>query len=182
MSSDEDRVARWCDKLEIQEVLARYCRGVDRCDEALIASVYHPGAIDDHGSWSRPGQELAGHIARQKREMVFCLHRLSNHLVEIEPDGVTAVSEAAVQSVQRAPGEDVIQLSWSRYLDRFEKRDGVWRIAYRLLVHDAHTTIPAVDAWVVPGLNTDDFTWGDVAEKDVALGRRELLFPPHSLS
>ena len=29
------------DKQSIYEVLVRYCRGADRCDEAIIRSVYH---------------------------------------------------------------------------------------------------------------------------------------------
>ena len=37
------------DKQAILEVLTRYCRALDRGDAALIASAYHPDAVDDHG-------------------------------------------------------------------------------------------------------------------------------------
>ena len=32
------------DRQEIHDVLARYCRGVDRADPELLRSVYHEGA------------------------------------------------------------------------------------------------------------------------------------------
>ena len=32
------------DKQEIHEVIMRYCRAIDRCDEELLSSVYHPDA------------------------------------------------------------------------------------------------------------------------------------------
>lgn len=41
------------DERDIREVLLRYCRGVDRCDAALIASCYHEDSLDDHGNWYR---------------------------------------------------------------------------------------------------------------------------------
>src|SRR5262245_17777267 len=43
------------DKQAIQEVLARYCRGVDRADLELLRSVYHPDAIDNHGTFNGNG-------------------------------------------------------------------------------------------------------------------------------
>lgn len=38
------------DREAIRDCLARYCRGVDRLDRALLLSTYWPGAEDDHGS------------------------------------------------------------------------------------------------------------------------------------
>jgi hypothetical protein len=37
------------DREAIREVMARYCRGIDRLDVELIKSAYHPDAFDDHG-------------------------------------------------------------------------------------------------------------------------------------
>ena len=42
-------VRKLLDKQEIYEVLCRYCRALDRGDEKLLRSVYHPDAIDHHG-------------------------------------------------------------------------------------------------------------------------------------
>src|SRR5580698_10968530 len=36
------------DRQEILDCLNRYCRGLDRLDPELIASAYHPDAVDNH--------------------------------------------------------------------------------------------------------------------------------------
>ena len=43
------RLERMLARDEIQEVLARYARGVDRADADLLKSCYHPDAIEEHG-------------------------------------------------------------------------------------------------------------------------------------
>ena len=44
---------------EIRRRLLEYCRGIDRCDAALVASVYHPDGTDDHGSFVGLGTDFA---------------------------------------------------------------------------------------------------------------------------
>ena len=52
MASDLDpRLAGLLDKQEIEEVVLRYCRGIDRRDFDLVRSCYHPDARDRHGSF-----------------------------------------------------------------------------------------------------------------------------------
>ena len=76
-----DRLAA---KLEIAELLARYCRGIDRLDTELIASVYHEDAYDDHGTFKGSGKEFArqviGGLSRYERTM----HFLGTSLIEVE--------------------------------------------------------------------------------------------------
>ncbi|MCK9470111.1 MAG: nuclear transport factor 2 family protein, partial [Porticoccaceae bacterium] len=50
------------DRHKIYQVLTRYCRGVDRGDAALIKSVYHDDAIDDHGMFKGLGKDFADWI------------------------------------------------------------------------------------------------------------------------
>jgi hypothetical protein len=52
-------------RLQIQEVIYTYCRGVDRGDVALIASAYHEDAYDDHGTFKGLGKDFAPHIVAQ---------------------------------------------------------------------------------------------------------------------
>jgi ketosteroid isomerase-like protein len=122
--------------LEIRQLLNRYCRGVDRGDIDLIKSVYHPDAIDDHGPWVGPGVEFADAIV----PMLDGSHGIGQHHITnvlIELDG----SKAAVESYflgfhpDKTSDGRVTGLT-GRYLDRFERRNGEWRIAHRKVVLD----------------------------------------------
>lgn len=41
------------EKAQLQEPVMLYCRGCDRRDFALVRSLYHDNAIDDHGDTCR---------------------------------------------------------------------------------------------------------------------------------
>lgn len=148
------------DKQKIYEVLATYCRGVDRCDADLVRSVYHQDSYDNHGYWKGPGQEFADFVVgRLWTANSATMHSLSNVLIDIDSDGV-ARSEAHVTVTLVRRGADPItaDVMGARYLDRLSKRDGVWKIEERTVVLDW----TKVETWhkaaaVVP---LDGFTWG----------------------
>ena len=48
----DNELQAFIDKQAIQDVLVRYCRGVDRCDLEMLRSAYWEDATDDHGSLS----------------------------------------------------------------------------------------------------------------------------------
>ncbi len=109
---------------EIQDVLVRYCRAVDRGDLELLLSVYHPDATDDHGMYSGNGHEFARWLlARPGRDLLVTQHHLTNTTLEL--DGDTARTETYFVAVHRRPGPPVtVGQFGGRYLDRLERRDG----------------------------------------------------------
>lgn len=114
---------------EITDVLHRYCRAVDRRDPDLLRSAYHPDATDDHGVYSGPVDGLVEFMLGDGLEMIH--HAISN--IVIERDGDVARVECYLDAVHRrvdATGSWDEMLK-ARYLDRFERRDGEWRIASR---------------------------------------------------
>ena len=133
---------------EIRQVLYRYCRGVDRGDRALIASVYHPGAIDEHGPFKGLGADFPDNLVpRMDATKLIGQHCILNELMEI--DGTEARVESyflAMQPSGSAEDGTAIQiLVMGRYLDIFEKRDGTWLIAHRRVILD-YTEIMNKDA------------------------------------
>jgi hypothetical protein len=154
-----DRDARLDDLLsraEIYEVLTRYCRGVDRCDADLIRSAYHPDAIDDHGMFKGLGVDFAPWIVAWERANIRqCQHFIGNFRCDI--DGDVASSETYCISFSEDLGGSTAAV-YNRYIDRFERREQVWKIADRLVVIDlTRIDDPAPPFGDVPGWN---FTWG----------------------
>jgi len=58
----EQKIQSILDRQEIEQVLAMYCRAIDRMDLELLKSVYHPDGTDDHGSFSGNAHEFAKQI------------------------------------------------------------------------------------------------------------------------
>lgn len=132
-----DAVQRLLDEQEIRQVLARYCRGVDRCDAELIRSVYHPDANDNHGTYNGPGRHFPDHVLPMlQATWEATMHNLGTCVIEI--DGDTAhVETYFVAYHRRHQGvEPWLDVFGGRYIDRFEKRDHAWLIADRVVVHE----------------------------------------------
>ncbi len=162
MQQQRDRLDELVSRQEIYEVLTRYCRGVDRCDVEMIRSVYHPDAIDDHGMFKGLGTDFAPWIVAWELENIKqCQHFIGNFSCDLQGD--TAYTETYCLSFNEGTrGEN--STVYNRYIDRFERRDGVWKIAARLVVLDLTRVEPATEPFGdVPGWN---FTWGTRDKND----------------
>lgn len=118
------------DRQEILDCIARHARGHDRHDVELLTAAYHEDGIDEHGYAINPGPKYAewanaAHSAGSKLH----LHNITTHLCEI--DGDVAHCESYVLVGLLNNDEKSARLINGRYIDRLERRDGVWRIALR---------------------------------------------------
>lgn len=123
------------DREAIRDCLYRYCRGIDRADEALLRGAYWPDAHDRHGAYVG---DLDGFLAQalpRLRSGSRGVHQISNILIELHGE-VAAVESSflALQTNAAAPAHETFLCG--RYLDRFERRAGEWRIAERTVVYD----------------------------------------------
>jgi ketosteroid isomerase-like protein len=150
---DPYSAARVADRMEIQDAIYRWCRGVDRLDFDAIRSVFHPDAEDDHGSYKGGVDGLIEWVRQRHRTIPCSVHKIGQILIEFGSADV-AVAESYVETLQHYPpgagaslaqltgGSDVAKgqavdlMGRSRYVDRFERRGGRWRIARRTLVFD----------------------------------------------
>ncbi|UGQ10981.1 nuclear transport factor 2 family protein [Yinghuangia sp. ASG 101] len=118
------------DRLDILDCVNNQSRGHDRHDVELMTSVYHPDGVDEHGPDVLLGPEY-GTWANRQHASVFGdhLHNLTTHTCEIDGDVAHAESYVFGSMVGR-DGKTLVFLG-GRYLDRLERRDGVWKIALR---------------------------------------------------
>jgi hypothetical protein len=149
------------DRQRIYEVLTRYCRGVDRGDVELIRSVYHPDATDDHGMFKGLGVDFASWIVDFLRHWKQSQHLIANFRCDLRGD--VAHTETYCLSISD-DGQGHNSAVYNRYIDRFERRNGEWKIADRLVVLDISRVTPVTERFDdVPGWN---FTWGQRNKDD----------------
>lgn len=150
MTDDADLalVHQVADRQEITSQLHRYCRSLDRCDRALLESVFHPDSVHEMGGFEGPSMQFCEFAFDVLSELEMTQHLLGNVLIEL--DGDTAYAESYFVAYHRVaaetaatgsfaahqPGVDEDVFIAGRYIDRFERRDGVWKIARRVGVQD----------------------------------------------
>lgn len=137
------------DRKDIFGVMMRYTRGADRHDKDLVRSAFWPEAtasfgtpmrLDEYVDWEE--STLAGYAAHQ--------HHVTGQTVEI--DGDTAHVESYVvyflvprdrsadsqgpATLGKALTSEKTRLGSGRYIERWERRNGEWRILVREYVED----------------------------------------------
>jgi hypothetical protein len=149
------------DRQAISDCLMRYSRGVDRLDRELVESVYHPDATDDHGAFMGNPQEFIQWVFPLHHDgQIFTQHHLTNHICEI--DGNTAHTETYYIFTARNRDE-TLWIAGGRYLDRFEKRAGEWKIATRYCTVEWSGMPPAT---AVPFAEIEDVAANGVPSRD----------------
>lgn len=144
--TDAEALQRLVDRGQIVEVLNRYCRGVDRCDEAELADVYHEDGTDDHGTFSGRGKDFAVWACKGAAEYWTASHHtVHNVIIDWGAAGVANVESYVLAFNRRVDRPDGasgrVEVFAGRYLDRFEQRDGRWRIAHRQALRDVDTLV-----------------------------------------
>jgi hypothetical protein len=135
------------DREAIRDCLYRYSRGVDRCDEEMLRSAYWPDACDDHLSFKGDREEFIAWSLPMLRGMDQSMHLIGNILIRL--DGASADVESYYYGFHRLQHEGGARdtIGSGRYLDRFERRGGEWRIARRLVVVDWFRDYPDSADW-----------------------------------
>lgn len=139
-------VARLLDREAIRDCLARYCRGIDRRDEAMLRSAYWPDATDQHGAYSGSAEGFLQWALAALTRNRGSVHTTGTQLIEL--DGDRAAVETYFMALQRDEGRDGVLSEvalWGRYLDVFEKRHQDWRIKERTVVYDWMRDLGPVD-------------------------------------
>ncbi|APG86841.1 gamma-BHC dehydrochlorinase (plasmid) [Sinorhizobium americanum CCGM7] len=135
---DHEKIVELHDREAIRDCLYRYCRGIDRADEAALRSSYWPDAHDNHGAYAGSAEGFIEFALGVFKTEPRNIHQITNILIEfISPTG--AAVESYFTALQRGPdgGRTIRQvLLCGRYCDLFQKREGEWRIAERTVVYD----------------------------------------------
>ncbi|WP_298285349.1 nuclear transport factor 2 family protein [Novosphingobium sp.] len=120
-------------RAEIHDLLMAYARGVDRADEALLASIFTDDSTVISGVVNGSGAAFARDItAFVRTNLEMCFHSVANEWIDVRGDEAVGEHYVIAQMVQA--GTEV--LTGGRYIDRYQRRDGKWLIHSRTFVAD----------------------------------------------
>jgi hypothetical protein len=98
-------------------------------DTELTLSAYHPDAIDDHGGIVAYPKTFVAWANESHAQQSITHHMITNHSCEL--DGDVAHTESYFFAVLKSLSSEEVTLAGGRYVDRFERRKGQWKIAAR---------------------------------------------------
>jgi hypothetical protein len=158
---NRDKAAnQFADEQAIRGVVLRLCQAIDRKDLASIRKAYHPDATDVHGAFEGDVEGFISWFQKRHEPIPFSMHMvanividfadMNNALVESYHSVIQTYPQAAKASLAQFVGPEVLEkgdefdfVGYGRYVDRFQKRDGEWRILRRTLVSGRKMVLPA---------------------------------------
>ena len=131
----------------ITEILYLYARGWDRYDEAALRACFHDDSTHAHGAFKGLSQDFVTRGLESTAAVKSMTHLITNPMIVLKGDH--AVSECSYLAHHRrdaadGSGEEDMFVK-GRYLDEFEKRDGVWKISHRIGLIDFERVVPPAD-------------------------------------
>lgn len=143
------------DRLAIEDVLNKHCRGVDRASEADLKSAYWPEAEVAYGSFNGNAHEFCAMLPTGIRQYVATSHRVTNIMIDIKgPDAVVESYVTAYHYRASTNDSDDTELTYiGRYIDHMQKRDDVWKIMMRHVVMDWNQNLTSTAVLTTPPFN-----------------------------
>jgi hypothetical protein len=149
----EKRLEALLDKQEIAELSGTYMRGLDRLQPDVVRSVFFEDARTDYGFFKGGPDEFADMAYNALKDHLANHHMLGQ--INIQLEGDVAFGEVYFQAFHRivtplnegGETEERDLFISGRYVDRYEKRGGVWKIAFRSEVSDWARNDPATDSF-----------------------------------
>lgn len=137
------------DRLAIMDLPARYMRALDRLDRDLMGDQFWDDAYLDYGIFTGGPEEFADFCMKALSDHAANHHMIGQNLIEIE--GNEASGEVYFQAFHRVvddPANPRDVVITGRYIDRYERRNGIWKFSYRSEVVDWAHDQPATDAFI----------------------------------
>jgi hypothetical protein len=124
------------DRQALGELPVSYCRAIDRRDYVFLRSLYHDDAVEDRGGIFKGNpDEWIEFVKGSVSQFELTVHRLFNVFFKI--DGDYAESEIYVEAYHRTAAPDAQEvIAGGRFLDRYERRNGVWKYIHRAATSD----------------------------------------------
>ena len=146
---EQEALARVLDRFAITDCIHAYARGVDRRDWALVRSVYHDDAHDEHGAYTGGVDGFIQYLSARHQDIEHSMHVVGQVVIEfIDADSALVetyiinsqrmrsgvLGDRAPAGIELEPGDALESVGFGRLVDYFTRVGGVWRVARRKLV------------------------------------------------
>lgn len=137
MPSSEEALAAILDEYALNKLVHGYCRAVDRGDLETLRSLYHHDAHDEHGAFSSgPVAVFIQTLADSRRFIRSMQHHITTKNFAVSGSYAEGeIYSIATHTIGTGNGVTDVVIG-GRYLDKYEKRLGVWKILERQIVTD----------------------------------------------
>jgi hypothetical protein len=175
----EETIRRLIDRQEITDVINLWSRGAQRKDWDLLRSCYHDDGLDLHGSIDGNVDEFVEWMKGYHATITQVMFCNTNTIIEFVDDDHAFVetncigfqrytrdaqdARVAFLGPEYADKEVEIDMFFAgRYLDQFDRRDGKWRIAKRVVVYEkaepteARGPLPGPESGLIVQTRGDD--------------------------
>ena len=128
--AEELRLRQIIDKDVIRDLVYSYCQAIDRRDYGKMRALYWEDGRDEHGvNPSGQVEDFIAMIEGYYAQAISIQHHVTNLYIKV--DGDYAEAEGYVVNFNLLPGFE--NLFGGRYMDKFERRGGVWKFLHRRL-------------------------------------------------
>ena len=142
----EEQLASLIAKDEIRDCLYRINRGMDRIDRTLMLSGFHGEA---QICWAAPDyvhlDQFIEIAMRVQATTSRTQHLIGTILIDLDGDYANVESYELGRHLTPMPDGEKDLFIAARYIDRFSRRDGSWRIERRLKLIDSIRVVEGQD-------------------------------------
>jgi len=127
-------VRKLADRAALHDLMARYSRGVDRRDYALVASVFAPDVYLKYGDlWEGTGIEKIIEFVRRVERFPVTMHFMGNQEITLRGDEADMETYCIAHHRHTRDGKALLLVLGIRYVDRLRRSGGQWRVAHRVM-------------------------------------------------
>lgn len=125
-------------KQRLHDLEMAYCRGVDRRDADLLLSIFFEDAVEEHGEMYKGSVAdfVRWAIGEFLPQWEITAHYVLNESYRVDGDKAEGETHRISYHRQRKDGKIHEVIAACRTFNRYECRDGVWKISYRGVSRD----------------------------------------------
>ncbi|MNZ41978.1 hypothetical protein D3C78_595440 [compost metagenome] len=130
-------------KQALQQLNAKFSRAMDRMDRCLMVSLWTDDGQIDWGAHKGSAKPFVIAATTADANLERSFHSVSTEYFEVDGDKAIGEVSVIIVSIVLENGAKMDRLIGGRYLDRYRKEGGQWKIAQRTFVHDWNMNLPS---------------------------------------